>query len=498
MEDTHGESSSRRAFWVVLSIATVARVVLASVVPLSGDEAYYWDCSRHLDWSYFDQPPLAIWSMIPFRMLLGETSLAVRMPAILASLAIGLCLPPLARRLGGGYREATHAYLWMCAMPLFLLGSFYASTDILVSALFVATTWSAVALAQGERHAWWGFGVSIGLAILAKFPGVLALAAVVPALFNPDVRRQFGTWTPWLAALAGLALTVPIWIWGGQHDWANFTFQLRGRHDIEPLGAKHLAEFVGANMLLATPALFVAIAIAWWRGFRRADLAWKAIAVAAAAPFVVFGIVSLRARVGAHWGGPGLVLGALMLALAPAARPRRALAIVSGAIGGLVALLVLVIVLAPTPLLRMDWSDLGRLERIRTKVLHPIVGNDEVVREIELIRRADEIVASESYTVVHLFGFLSNGRLPMLLGDVVNGEHGLGSLYWHTPDSLRGRNVLFVTQHPGEWIARLAPYFDHVEEIAPVEVRRDGEVVRRFRVFRCGNLLRPEQAFSRL
>src|SRR6185295_10579187 len=105
MEEATRDASSRRTFWLVLSVATALRMLLAAVVPLSGDEAYYWDCSRHPDWSYFDQPPLVIWAMRPFRLLLGETSLAIRMPAILASLGLGLCLPPLARRLGGGYRE---------------------------------------------------------------------------------------------------------------------------------------------------------------------------------------------------------------------------------------------------------------------------------------------------------------------------------------------------------------------------------------------------------
>ena len=97
MEETTREARSRRTFWIVLAVATAFRILLAAVVPLSGDEAYYWSCSRHVDWSYFDQPPLVIWFMSPFRLLLGETSLAVRMPAILASLGIW-ALPAAARR----------------------------------------------------------------------------------------------------------------------------------------------------------------------------------------------------------------------------------------------------------------------------------------------------------------------------------------------------------------------------------------------------------------
>jgi hypothetical protein len=50
-----------------------------------------------------------------------------------------------------------------------------------------------VALAQGDLRAWWGLAVLAALAFLAKFPGVLALAAVVPTLFNPDVCRSLAS-----------------------------------------------------------------------------------------------------------------------------------------------------------------------------------------------------------------------------------------------------------------------------------------------------------------
>ena len=84
-----------KRYLLVVGVLTLIRVIGSALFPLSGDEAYYWDCSRHLDWSYFDQPPLVIWAMIPSRALLGETALAVRAPAILASVLLALFLIPL-------------------------------------------------------------------------------------------------------------------------------------------------------------------------------------------------------------------------------------------------------------------------------------------------------------------------------------------------------------------------------------------------------------------
>jgi hypothetical protein len=64
------------------------RIVIAAIVPISGDEAEYWDCSRHPDWSYLDHTPLLFWLMIPFRAIFGDTRIGVRAVSLIASTLI--------------------------------------------------------------------------------------------------------------------------------------------------------------------------------------------------------------------------------------------------------------------------------------------------------------------------------------------------------------------------------------------------------------------------
>ena len=218
MSDLLGE---RLRFLLLVLGLTLLHAVVAVSLPLSGDEAYYWDCSRHPSWSYYDQPPLVIWAMIPFRALLGETRLAVRAPAVLASLVIGLVLWPLVRRLGGGPRHAVGAVLVLHATPLVMLGSSYASTDVVMAACYLAATWAAVALAQGEGRAWWGFAAAVGVGFLAKFPVVLVLPALLPALWWGGAWKDLRTPRPYLAAALCCLLTSPVWIWALGNEWAN-------------------------------------------------------------------------------------------------------------------------------------------------------------------------------------------------------------------------------------------------------------------------------------
>jgi 4-amino-4-deoxy-L-arabinose transferase-like glycosyltransferase len=486
--------TARRYVCLLLALVAV-HAVLAATLPVSGDEAYYWDCSRHPDWATYDQPPLMMLAPIPFRAVLGETRLAVRGPAILASFLIGLFMLPLARRLGGGPREAVWAYLVLHAAPLFFLGSFYASTDIGMMAGYVGATWAAVAIAQGERRAWWGFGVAVALGFLAKFPAVLVLPALVPALLRREVRAHLRTPVPYLAAALSGALTAPVWIWGARHDWVNLTFQLQQRHAPGGFTAVHVIEFLALSAGLASPPLAAAMAATWWKGWRRSDHAWSVLLVGAASPVVFFSYVALREPVAPHWSGPAVVLTAVALACT---LPRPRWLIGAGIAFGLAVSLVAVLAVLLLPRIADGrWRFAGRWQGSVASLAAAATANDEIVAEVVRRLRPGEMMASESYTNVHLFAFLSGGTLPTRLAHVGGGVHGLASLYWYRPEELQGRDFLFVTTRDG-MAARLSAVFSEVTEESPFVVERNGTIVRRISFVHCRDLRRPEGTFTHL
>jgi len=65
--------------WRVWAVAAVAyafalKLVYIGLVDLLPQEAYYWNYAQHLDWSYFDHPPMIAW-------LIGRRSSATRSSA---------------------------------------------------------------------------------------------------------------------------------------------------------------------------------------------------------------------------------------------------------------------------------------------------------------------------------------------------------------------------------------------------------------------------------
>ena len=58
------------------------RLFLISWLELAPDESYYWHWAKHLDWSYYDHPPMIAYIMALFAGLIG---LALFSPIIIWS-----------------------------------------------------------------------------------------------------------------------------------------------------------------------------------------------------------------------------------------------------------------------------------------------------------------------------------------------------------------------------------------------------------------------------
>ncbi len=484
-------------------ILLLVHAVLAATLVVSGDEAYYWDASRQAELSYFDQPGMVIWVLAAGRMLLGSSALAVRLPALLAFLGFAMLLPALVRRLGGSPRQAGHALLLTHAMPIVLLGFSYTSTDVAMTVAYVAVVLGSVTIAQGDRKGWWIVGLASGLGFLAKYPIVVALATVPTALSVKAARDDLKTPIPWLAATLSAVLTLPVWLWERQHDFAGLRFQLSGRQEEPGWHLRYLLEFFGGSLALASPILAVALIWALLRRRHRPDdVAWRVALTGALAPFLFFGLVSLRSQVAPHWSAPGLLLLVIVATLCVDLRSRWLK--VGVGVGLTMSVLTLSVAAFPTwpPSLGIAAADAdGPSPLIR------IVGQRDVVAELEsrqsewILEDGDPtlLVASDSYSWTHTASLLSAGRLETRLAFLSGGpgSHGLASLYWHTPQSFVGRDVLVFSQRKSLG-AKLEPICTTVEPLEPY--RWNGGILGTLEVWmwRCGDLHSPAGVFSRL
>jgi len=102
-----GRRPWERAFFVLFFGVLGLRILFAAVFPLdfAGDEAYYWDWGRRLDWGYYSKPPMVGW-LFALAGWLGNDSFFVfkLVPVVLTALGT-LALAALARDRYGGFRR---------------------------------------------------------------------------------------------------------------------------------------------------------------------------------------------------------------------------------------------------------------------------------------------------------------------------------------------------------------------------------------------------------
>lgn len=337
--ETRVAGSWRLWTWVCLAalllgaLANTAYLAYNCPLDLSGDEAHYWDWTRHLDWSYYCKGPLVAYILAGSRAMLadwsvhvvGSEALAVRLPAIVLSVLTGLGIFALARMLTGSPAVALTAVGLTFTVPIFVAGSIIMTID---APQICAWTWCLVCTARAlrtDRLGWWvAAGLLLAVGILAKLMMVLLPMAVAAALLaTSSSRRRFASPGPYIAAAVGLLGFVPIVVWNILRGWVTFRHMagqagLTSRFAIDLTG---VLSYVFGQLLVVNPVWFVMLVVAvvaYWRDRRqetvRQDELLRLTVFATIVPWAVFLAFSPITKIQPNWPVAGLVTGIVLVA----------------------------------------------------------------------------------------------------------------------------------------------------------------------------------------
>lgn len=282
--------------------------MLALQLPVFVDEAFYWQESRHLAWAYSDLPGLNAWLAWLGTSLGGTNSLALRLPFLL----IGAVIPWLVVRMAT--REFDAHTGWQAGslsvlLPLSGSMGLLALPDApLLLATVVCLDASLRLLRRVEAFAVaeLAVGLVIGGLCHYRFAAVIAVGFIA-MLALPAGRRALRNPWPWLAVFIGALAWLPLLSWNLQHAEAGLQFQLVDRHPWQFSSAGlRLGQM---QLLVATPVLLVAMAVAAWRALStRGNDASRYLALCGSLivlGFLAIGFFSDRERVSFHWPLPG-------------------------------------------------------------------------------------------------------------------------------------------------------------------------------------------------
>jgi 4-amino-4-deoxy-L-arabinose transferase-like glycosyltransferase len=221
-----------RATLALTLVVTVLHLLAAGNVPLSADEAHYALYGLHLDWSYFDHPPMVGW-MQALVLQFSDSDLALRLWPIALSALTTLVLFFYTRRLFPQESPWLGFYtvLFYQSGVLFqLLGLALVPETPLLFFTLLAGLALLRALDQDRWRDWLTFGLCLGLAGLSKYTAVtltLTTALFVVLQRGHDSLRMPKLWMAlFLSALVALLVITPVLYWNAEHDWISFRYQL--------------------------------------------------------------------------------------------------------------------------------------------------------------------------------------------------------------------------------------------------------------------------------
>jgi 4-amino-4-deoxy-L-arabinose transferase-like glycosyltransferase len=490
--------TTRRALWTMIGVSAVLRLVWAASLGGYTNEAYYYLYAHHLDWSYFDHPP-----MVAVVAALGLKLAPVLSPVL--SLRLGFIalfagstwiLAQLTAR-SFGTRAGVLAALALNATGFYglLVGTFAEPDGPLLFFWLLTVDRLAVALDRpGQTSAWGVAGLAWGAAMLSKYHAVLLPAgAGLYLLLRPSARRCLRTPGPYLAAGVGLAVFSPVIGWNAANGWASFAFQGTRAGGFDGFRLETLTEALVAQFLYLSPWVWVGLVAVLVRLILRGPRRWsepEAFLTCQAVPAIALflGVATFR-RIMPHWPLIGFV--ALMPMLGRAwserleaspGRQRYRLAALA------TAPLVLAVVIVLQARLGMFQDKQGRLLGLISSQKDPTVDMirwDQIARELQRRGLLDDpgvFLFTDCWRFSAQLAMATHAEVPVACYH----RDARSFTFWSRPDDWVGRDAIFV--HVDDSMAAAAsytPWFTRVEPIATFPIVRAGVPLQTVRLYRC-------------
>ncbi len=498
-------SLRRSHFWLVAIIcySVFLRFVYLGAAELIQEEAYYWNYAQHLDFGYLDHPPIVALLIRIGTEIFGNSEFGVRIGSLLCWFGSAWFCWQYSHLLFNR-RRALNTLFFLSVLPIFFGTGLLMTPDAPQVTCWAGSLYFLYrALVRGEKNAWLGAGVCLGLGLAAKYTIALLGPAIISYMvFEPRARKWFASPYPYLAASIALIIFSPVVLWNYEHGWASFLFQSQRRLTASTEFSLH--ELVGSILLLLTPigcwALLCQFAPArmaslkqWW-GDPESGSTSRFIIIMTALPLSVFIVFSLFKEVKLSWTGP-IWLAALPLLsveslkgiLPIARRPERI-----GTTWSATAVFLLLFYgtclhyfalgLPGTPFLRetflLGWPNLALQLQNQSNTIEQETGAPPIIVGMDKYRVASGLAFYQTTATDQ-----KDRREKLRILEETTGSHffdrnSLMYSYWTAPSNYRNRTLLILSSDSDDLDRnRLLPYASSVGELQELNYEKFGQPI---------------------
>lgn len=472
----------------------------------AGDEAYYWDWGRQLDYGYYSKPPFIAW-LYAFVDWIGQGSLfAIRATAAVLGTASLYLLYQLATSLFDS-RTGWIAVILGLVAPANSVLSFFLTIDAPLVFCWTVALWMFWRYVSGTGRGGSLCLLFIALAIghlckqmMMVFPVLAILFLATHAGTRPLLRRP----ALWATLLGSYLALLPPLIWNARHDW--ITFKHTSHHfEVKSDGGNAFLEhagdffsFLGSQFGVLSPGtayILFSLSLAGLFAVRRSAKPVRYLLVFGAIPITVMLVMALRQEMQPNWAAVYYVSGLVLTAgwyagriesSYPPPRLRRLFPVTVG----MGTFLVCYFYFSP-----LIFTALGRPGH-KADPNRRLMGHDLVAEQFETIRRT--LPDAKDHFLVALGHRDVTSELAFGLPDqprVYRWESGIGisSQYemWNNPveDGLAGKNGLILVPESSTLPAPFTEAFQEVQKRGEFEVAFGFDNRKLFSVYEGRNLL---------
>lgn len=241
---------TKKLFFWILAISTFARVFLARIVPLTGDEAYFIIWAKHLNYGYYEHPPMIGWIMW-FFSLFGNDIFIYRIFPIIVLPLISLFMVKLLMKI-----DEDKAYLCgsvFLLSPVSILNVLSVNDVPLIFFTFLSGFFLYRALGKNRVFDAILAGIFVGCAFLSKYFSVLfALAVLIFFVFLKKKEK-------WKILIIFFVASFPLvfinLLWNYNNCWLNIMFNLFFRNKNISFNFGSVFIYILEQIFLMTPFL---------------------------------------------------------------------------------------------------------------------------------------------------------------------------------------------------------------------------------------------------
>lgn len=274
--------------------AFIIKVIIALGLPVSADESYYWVWAQHLDWSYFDHPPLVAY-LIKLAEPFGNSLAFLRLPFVLLGQLTYLIWFQILKKFFAFNSDQLKAWLFLSLLsPLFGFGSMLALPDVPFIFFWSGSFYFLLQALQSKKISdYFWLGLFLGLGFCSKYHIVLFLFCILSILIFDRRWKDVNIKGVLVCIVVGLLACTPVLYWNFMNDWISFKFQLN-----HGLNGKQFKLYWPLSYLAG---IFILTLPLFNKRIFKLISPQKTLFLMTATPFLFFLLTSFKAHVELNW-----------------------------------------------------------------------------------------------------------------------------------------------------------------------------------------------------